>query len=268
MTAGSETYSAEAATAAGEIIWKHWQAGTVLDALPEAMRPKTRRDGYAAQASLAKLSPGKPTGWKIAATSKAGQAHIGVDGPLGGRLLRERTHASGAMLSLDGNRMRVAEPEFAFRCGTRLAPRLTPYTVAEALAAMDALIPAIEVPDSRFGDFAKAGGPQLIADVACAWKFVLGEPAKADWRSLDLSEHRVHAWVGSRYERDGIGRNVLDGPHLALTWLVNELSGLGITLEPGEIVTTGTCMPPLEIEPGDHVQADFGVLGRIDARFA
>jgi 2-keto-4-pentenoate hydratase len=33
------------------------------------------------------------------------------------------------------------------------------------------------------------------------------------------------------------------------------------------VVTTGTCTVPLEIEPGDEVRADFGVLGSVEARF-
>ena len=164
--------------------------------------------------------------------------------------------------------MRVAEPEFAFRCGIRLAPRSATYSQAEVMAAMDALIPAIEVPDSRFEDFAKAGAAQLIADCACARDFVLGTPAPADWRRIDLAQHKVHGSIAGRLDRDGVGANVLGDPRLALTWIVNELSGLGVALEPGEVVTTGTCMTPLEIQPGDHVIADFGVLGRIEARFA
>lgn len=253
---------------AAALVWRHWQAGTVMAALPEMSRPRDRREGYAIQALVAGHSSGRPTGWKIAATSKAGQSHIGVDGPLAGRLLAERTHASDATLSLAGNRMLVAEPEFAFRCGKRIAPRTAPYSRDEVLAAMDALIPAIEVPDSRFEDFAKAGAAQLIADLACAHEFVLGTPTATDWRSLDLAQHKVHGSIAGRLERDGLGANVLDDPRLALTWLVNELSSLGIALEPGEVVTTGTCMTPLEIRPGDHVIADFGVLGRVEARFA
>jgi 2-keto-4-pentenoate hydratase len=253
---------------AAKLIWRHWGEGTVMAALPETGRPATRRDGYAVQAEVRRLFARDTTGWKIAATSQAGQAHIGVDGPLAGRMPGERTHASGATMSLAGNRMRVAEPEFAFRCGTRLAPRSAPYTVDEALAAMDALIPAIEVPDSRFEDFATAGGPQLIADCACARDFVLGSPAPDGWRHVDLSRHAVTATVAGRFTRDGIGANVLDDPRMALAWIVNELSGLGVALEPGEIVTTGTCMIPLAIQPGDHVVADFGAFGRVEARFA
>jgi 2-keto-4-pentenoate hydratase len=37
-------------------------------------------------------------------------------------------------------------------------------------------------------------------------------------------------------------------------------------LRAGEIVTTGTCLVPLDIAPGDRVLMDFGVLGRVDAR--
>jgi 2-keto-4-pentenoate hydratase len=47
---------------------------------------------------------------------------------------------------------------------------------------------------------------------------------------------------------------------------VNELSSLGITLRAGEIVTTGTCLVPLPIDAGDDIDADFGVLGRVQAR--
>ncbi len=252
---------------AANLIWSHWQAGTVLDQLPEAGRPQSRKDGYAIQSLLARKSKAPPIGWKIAATSKAGQAHIGVDGPMAGRLLKERCFASGATLDITNNRMRVAEPEFCFRVGTEIRPRPDRlYSIDEAVAAMDALIPAIEVPDSRFADFSKAGGSQLIADVACAHEFVLGEPATIDWRSLDLASHAVHATIGARLVH-GSGANVLDDPRIAVTWLVNELSSLGITLNPGEVITTGACLVPMPIAPGDHMVADFGTLGRVDVRF-
>ncbi len=255
-----------AAEAAASLIWRSWQQGDIIAALPDHCRPHDRRAGYAAQARLAARSPSAPIGWKIAATSASGQHHIGVGGPLAGRLLAERLHTSGASLPLGHNRMRVAEPEFAFRAGTRLPPRAAPYTVAEVTAAMDALIPAIEIPNSRFADFASAGEAQLIADNACTHEFILGQPAVADWRHLDLAQHPVVGAVEGRFRRDGIGANVLGDPRRALAWLVNELSALGLGLDAGAIVTTGTTMQPLDITPGSHVTADFGALGRVDVR--
>lgn len=270
MTNATTTNATTIQMAAG-LIWGHWQAGTQLDALPESVRPRSRVDGYAVQSVLAMHGRKEFTGWKIAATSAAGQAHIGVDGPLAGRLLGERTFPSDAKLSLAHNRMRVAEPEFAFRAGRDLPPRRQPYKVADVVAAMDAVIPALEVPDSRFQDFVAAGTAQLIADNACAHEFVLGRPSGANWRGLDFPSYTVHATLrkadGRKIERDGIGSNVLGDPLIALTWLVNELSGMGLTLTAGQVVTTGTCMQPLAIEPGDHVHADFGALGEIAASF-
>jgi 2-keto-4-pentenoate hydratase len=127
---------------------------------------------------------------------------------------------------------------------------------------------ALEIPDSRFDDIATVGGPQLIADNACAHDFVLGPPAAGHWRDLDLARCAVLGTVAGKLERQGSGANVLGDPRRALTWLANELSALGITLRAGQVVTTGTCLVPMPVAPGDRVAADFGALGRVSLRFA
>lgn len=248
---------------ASDLIWQHWQDGTVMDGLPPDLKPVTRAEGYAIQAHLERRSRDPIAGWKIAATSTAGQQHIGVDGPIAGRLLAEFLREDGAGISLASNRMRVAEPEFAFRFAHDLPARPEPYSQGEVMAAVADLHLAIELPDSRFADFAKAGGPSLIAEAACARDLVAGAAVTADWRALDLSKHPVLGRVEGRYERQGSGGNVLGDPRIALAWLVNELSALGIGVKAGELVTTGASVPPLEIEPGDRVLADFGVLGQV-----
>lgn len=254
--------------AAAELIWANWRDGTVRGALPDVLRPTTREEGYAIQAHLEERSEKPLYGWKIAATSRVGQQHIGVDGPLAGRILAERVVQDGGEVPAGANRMAVAEPEFAFLMARDLTPRASSYTVDEVLAAVASLHPAIELPDSRFEEYAAMGGPQLIADNACAHWFALGEAVRTDWRALDLAAHPVLGRVEGRFERDGVGANVLGDPRIALTWLANELSGLGLTLRAGQVVTTGTCMAPLEILPGDRVFADFGPLGTISVRIA
>jgi len=252
---------------AGSLLFGHWAAHTRLAALPARLRPADRRDGYAIQAALEARSPLPLFGWKIAATSGAGQAHIHVDGPLAGRLLGERVIADGSDISLAGNLMRVAEVEFAFRFGRDLLPRRDPYPIEDVLAAVATLHPAIEIPDSRFEDFTIVGAPQLIADNACAHLFVLGPAASGDWRRQNLALEQPMGRVSNRYERQGLGANVLGDPRVALTWLVNELSGMDIALKSGQVVTTGTCLVPLEIMPGDHVTGDFGDLGVVTVQF-
>ena len=252
--------------AASRTLHDHWRAGTKLANLGVSERPRDRAEGYAIQAAIENFSAGKLYGWKIAATSEAGQKHINVDGPMAGRILPETIIPDGGTASMAGNEMRVAEPEFAFRMRAALPPRSSSYTVQEVLDAVDTLHPAIEIPDSRFADFVSAGAAQIIADNACAHLFVLGAPTTSQWRALDLVEEKpVITLRGKQFI--GHGKNVLGDPRVALTWLANELRQLGVTLKAGEVVTTGTCHPPLPIEAGDVFEADFGSIGRVSVAF-
>src|SRR5689334_3643638 len=154
------------ARTAAALLFRHWEAGTRLNALPEPLRPRTRAEGYAIQSHLIEHTRAPLFGWKIAATSLAGQQHVKVDGPLAGRLLAEKVREGEATLSLATSIMRVAEIEFAFRFSRAVPPRPRPYEVAEVMEAVGALHTAIEIPDSRFNDFCVVGAPQLIADNA------------------------------------------------------------------------------------------------------
>ncbi|HET7886855.1 MAG TPA: hydratase [Bradyrhizobium sp.] len=253
--------------AAAKILSDHWRAGTKLENLDVSIRPTDRTEAYAVQAALARHASGPLFGWKIAATSAAGQKHINVGGPLAGRIFTHTVIADGGTASVKGNEMRVGEAEFAFRFARDLPPRANPYSVQEVLGAVGTLHPAIEIPDSRFADFVGAGEAQLIADDACAHQFVLGDPTGADWRGRDLIEERpVITLRGEKHI--GHGKNVLGDPRVALAWCVNELRALGITLREGEVITTGTCCTPLPIQAGDVFAADFGALGHVSVGFS
>ena len=254
------------ATGAAAILWRHWQSGTRLSQLPAECRPADRTAGYLAQRAIVELSGQPIVGWKIAATSLAGQKHIGVDGPLAGPLLASRVLPNGNDIPLDGNIMMVAEAEFAFRFSRALGKRKEDYSQDEVAAAIESLHPAIEVPDSRYENFASVGAPQLIADTACACWFVLGPATSADWRSRNLVTHAVTAFRNGKAAATGSGANVLGDPLIALTWLVNELRTYADGVDAGQFVTTGTCVVPVAIQPGDSIRADFGAFGSVDVR--
>jgi 2-keto-4-pentenoate hydratase len=254
-------------SSAAAILWRHWQQSTRFDELPAHCRPGSRAEGYAIQAEIAKLSGQSIVGWKIAATSTAGQQHIHVDGPMAGCLLSARALDQGARISLTGNHMKVAEAEFAFRMGNPLPKRAATYTVAEVLAAVASLHPAIEVPDSRFEDFTRVGAAQLIADVAGACWFVIGPATRLDWRAVDLAQHGVSAYRNGALAGQGSGANVLGDPRRALTWVVNELCTCGDGLRAGDVVITGTCLTPVPVSAGDSVKMDFGEFGVLEIGF-
>lgn len=255
------------ARAAARKLASHWLSGRHLDALPADCRPATLAEGRAVQALWAAETGDRVAGWKIAATSVAGQRHIAVGGPLAGPVFARRVQDDGAVLDLTRNGMRVAECEIVFRMGRTLAPRAGPYARAEVLVAVQCLHPGIEAPDSRFAAFERAGEAQLIADCACCNDMLVGAPVAPDARVDDLPSLAVQARVSDGRQAEGIGRNVLGDPVEALVWLVNELASTGRTLHAGQFVTTGACVPPIPVLPGQQVDADFGWIGRITARF-
>ncbi|HUP40130.1 MAG TPA: hypothetical protein VM115_08425 [Vicinamibacterales bacterium] len=253
---------------AAAILWKHWQERTRIEQLPQDCRPADRAAGYVAQKDVVKISGQRVAGWKIAATSAAGQKHIGVDGPLAGPLLANRVLIDDSIVPLDGNIMMVAEAEFAFKFARALPKRETPYTQAEVLDAVGSLHPAIEVPDSRYQNFVTVGAPQLIADTACADWFILGAATSGDWRARDLVAHAVTAYRNDEPVATGSGANVLGDPRIALTWLVNEVRTYADGIAGGQFVTTGTCVIPVPIHRGDTFRADFGEFGTVRAKLA
>ena len=255
------------ASEAAALIWDNWRNQSRIGALPESCFPRNVAEGYAAQAALGELSGWPAVGWKIAATSAAGQKHIGVDGPLAGRLLEGKLHESGAELPAAHLHMAVVEAEFVFRLGDDLPARGRDYSPEDVAAATAALHLGIEVPDSRFEDFTIVGAPQLIADNACTEFFVLGEAVAEGWRDIDLAGHHASLAINGATVAEGSGANVLGDPRRALAWLANDRIAQGAPLLAGEIVTTGTCIVPAAIKPGDHVTADFGALGRISVHF-
>ncbi len=246
-----------------------WRNHDRFSGLTSECRPQTRAEAYRVQQALFKATGEPALGWKIAATSQAGQQHIGVAGPLAGRLSAERCLADGTELSLAHNHMWVIEAEFAFLLGCDVAANAdgAPLSVSQVMDSVSGLHVAIEVPNSRYIDFIKAGEAQLIADFACACYVVLGPRAPDFWRETDLTSHAVSVRRGEDTIATGSGSNVLGDPRLGLTWLANELLAHGQQLRAGELVMTGTCVVPVPVHPGETLTADFGAFGQVSVRF-
>lgn len=251
---------------AAAFLWRTRIEQRRIEALPDHLRPQSLAEGYAIQDAMVAVAAQPVSGWKIAATSKAGQEHIGVTEPLAGRLFKTFILQDGARLPAAPLHMAVIEAEFAFRMGRELKPREAAYEKTEACDAVGALHLAIEVPDARFERFAEIGPAQIVADDAFASWFVLG-PQVNEWRRLDLSVQKVRALKNGALFAEGVGANALGDPRIALTWIANHLSQRGIGLKEGDIITTGTCITPAAIGPGDQMVAEFVGLGRVAVSF-
>lgn len=241
--------------------------GDPLIGLPPTLAPSSRRAAYGIQSAAVGRRSGV-VGWKIAATSAAGQRHINVDGPLAGRLAHHQVRGPDHAASLSGNHMRLAEPELAFVLASDMPARPAGYSHEEVIANVLELRLGIELPSTRYVDPTTVGALQLIADNACAHEYVLGPAALPSWRSEDLALVAITATsfdaAGEVVEyAEGSGAEVLGNPLSALTWLVNELSAMGIGLEAGQFVTTGTCTTPVRLIEGGRIRAHYNGLGTL-----
>lgn len=238
----------------------------LLEALPEPLRPADAAEGYAIQDAFARLWGIEVAGWKVACTAAEQQRFLGVDEPFSGRVFAPYLLESPATLASAAFHMRGLEGEFAFRLGRALPPRAEAYDRDEVAEAVAALCPAVEVVDPRFQDWLAVGAPSLIADNAVNGALVLG-PGTEDWRAVDLERHAVRMTCNGETVGEGTGAEALGNPLNALAWLANNLSGRGLGLEAGQVVTTGTCTGIHPAPPGARARADFGDLGEVVLRF-
>ncbi len=255
----------ERAQQAAATLWALWQAGETVNSLPAHCKPETETEGRNAQLFYPELSGDHIGGWKIAATSAGGQKHIGVTAPLEGPYLKSHIHQDGAVLSMAGNHMAVAEAEFAFYFDHGLDCRTEPYSTEEVLNAITSLHPSLEFPDSRLSDFANAGIETLLADCACCRDWVVGAATSVDWQRADLASAPTKLIINNEIVTEGTGRDALGGPLTALTWVINQLSTRKIAIEAGQYVTTGVCGLPKPIRAGDQVTCDLGEFGSVSA---
>ncbi len=202
-------------------------------------------------------------GHKVGLTSAAMQRLLGVSEPDYGHLLDDFFHLEHMPIPADAFLQPRVEPEVAF---VLKKPLTGPgVTVHEALRAVDFVLPALEIVDSRIRDW-KIGLFDTIADNASSGAVVLGstptDVGAVDLRLAGATFHRNGQVVGT-----GAGGAVLGSPITSLVWLANTLGARGITLEAGHVVLPGAVCAMAPVGAGDTFTATFAGLGSVTARF-
>ena len=203
-----------------------------------------------------------PIGWKIGAASDEIRRAEGLPSASPGRIYRSTVFTSPASLPPElFINYRNVECEFAFRLRTALPPRDEAYTEDEVAAAIECLMPTLEIGDTVFEDwYGSSAFFGSCLDNGGGAALVCGEPIE-EWRELDLPNARIGISLNGQYINEGWGRAAMGHPLTSLTWLVNWLLGHGRGMDAGEIVSTGTCTGHCFCAPGDSVSVDFGRIG-------
>ena len=227
--------------------------GPRLEGLGDATPPDAAT-AWAVQKAVMAHTGGRIGGWKCA--TPPGK-------PTSGAMVDAQTIArSGTSWSVTPGEKIGIETEIAFRFARPLPPRATPYTEAEVLDAVAGVFPAIEMVVSRYVDPAKVTLNEAIADNVANAGIVCGADVPG-WRELDLANLVVRQTCGGQVQVERAGGNPSGGPLGPLVWLANFLPGIGLQIEAGHVVITGSCTGLLWVDSHQRVTGGFAGMGEV-----
>jgi len=252
------------------------QLGTELyQALVDAktVRPLTERhpdisieDAYQIQKQLMKLrlaAGERVIGKKIGVTSKAVMNMLGVYQPDFGYLTDGMVYNEGQAIPMSRLIQPKAEGEIAFVLKKTLkGPGISS---ADVLAATEGVMACFEIVDSRIQDW-KIKIQDTVADNASCGVFVLGDRL-VDPRDVDLNTCGMVLEKNGDIVATGAGAAALGAPANAVAWLANTLGRLGIALEAGEVVMSGSLAIMVPVAAGDNLRVTIGGIGSCSVRF-
>ena len=234
------------------------EAQTKAKAIPQ-ITGITVDEGYAIQSTAfqLRLARGeKKTGMKMGFTSRAKMIQMGVDDMIWGRLSSGMLVEDGGSISMKDYVHPRVEPEIAFLLGERLEG---PVTTAQAMAAIEAVAPAIEIIDSRYRNF-KFSWADVVADNCSAAGYVLGAWANLD---ADLSNLGMILEFNGRPVQIGSSAAILGHPVRSLAAAARLSSEAGEPLEAGWIVMAGGATAAEALAPDTHVRLTVEDLGSV-----
>lgn len=201
-------------------------------------------------------------GHKIGLTSRAMQMASKITEPDYGRILDDALYNDGAVIPAANFLKPRLEVELAFVMAEDLeGPGKRIYDV---MRATEVIVPALEIIDYRTE--VPRAIVDTIADNAAFGAIVVGgrpvRPYDVDvrWIGATLSKNGI-------IEESGVSAAVMGHPAAGIAWLVNKLHAVDAGLKKGQIVLGGSFTRPVDIAPGDVIQADYGPLGGIGVSF-
>ncbi|WP_116042448.1 2-keto-4-pentenoate hydratase [Amycolatopsis palatopharyngis] len=255
-----------AVRAAADLLQQAYRSGTPIAPLIDEYPDADVTDAYRVQQEQVRRwtqAGDTVRGHKVGLASAAMQRQMGVSQPDYGHLLGDMFHLEHQPIPAQRFLQPRIEPEIAFVLGRRLSG--PGVTVADAIRAVDFVLPALEVVDSRITDW-RISIVDTIADNASSGGVILGsKPTSLSTVDLRLAGCTLHH--GGDLVATGAGGAVLGSPVNALVWLANTVGPLGIDLEPGHVVLPGSMTKAIAVRPGDTVVADIAGLGSVTATF-
>ena len=223
-----------------------WLAGQPVASYGEGLSLADAYCGQDIYVARLEAALGPRIGYKVGFTGKASQEHFGVSEPARGVLFAPMILETGAELPADFGVRGLFEADLVVTI--KDAAVMDATTPLEAAAALEAVVPFIELPDIVVPEGQILDGANIIALNVMPRYGVVGPaiPVEADEAFVaafaEFDAILLNA-TGAEIERSK-GSALLGNPLNALLWLVADLREAGLALEPGDIVSLGSLGRP------------------------
>ncbi|RYY29383.1 MAG: 4-oxalocrotonate decarboxylase [Sphingomonadales bacterium] len=197
----------------------------------------------------------KPVGMKMGFTSRAKMVQMGVHDMICGWLTDKMLVEDGGVISHAAFVHPRVEPEIAFLLKRTISGPLTPM---QAMDAVEAVAPALEIIDSRYQNF-KFSLEDVVADNSSSSGFVVGAWHRPD---TDLDNLGMIMSVDGRQVEVGSSAAILGHPARSLAAAARLSLQCGIPLEAGSIVLAGGATAAVALKIGHSVTLEVQNLGR------
>jgi 2-keto-4-pentenoate hydratase len=200
----------------------------------------------------------RQVGWKLGFGSPSGLELLGLDRPLVGFLLEKGLVPDASVVDIADWAQPMLEPEIAVHLGKRVEADASWDQVQGAISGYSA---AIELADI---DKPPRDANEILAGNIFHRHFIIGPVHTELLTAADLD---VSVLIDGREVASTHAPQELTGELIEMLRLTAEqLASYGERLRAGDVVLTGSTVPPLPVSAGMHVVTETDRLGRLTVR--
>lgn len=199
----------------------------------------------------------RPIGWKVGFGSPTALERLQLEAPLVGFLTDRTVVPSNATISIKNWTKPAVEPEIAIYLGTDLSGQIDRVSARAAIAAIG---PAIELADVNFPP---DDVETILASNIYNRHIILGDVDRSR-AGCQLSGLEARIYRSRKEVARTTDLQVLTGDLIGIVChTANLLSDLGENVHAGELIITGSIIPPIWIESNEAIRYELYPIGSL-----
>ena len=220
--------------------------------------PETLDEAYAVQDAAIAAWRKPVIGWKVGRVLPPLSGRFGTDRLAGPIFMSEGAAPVGSApdMAVFAKGFAAGEAEFLLRIGRTPAAGKTSFTLEEAADHIDTVHVGIEIASSPLGAINALGPIAVVSDFGNNNGLVIGREIE-NWRSSGFEEWLVATRIDEEVVGTGRASSFPDGAIGSARFLFELMAKRGITLQPGQWISSGAVTGVHDARAGQKVEAVF-----------